>query len=123
MSDTIGGLWERFQGDRWTWLWDADPDDGFSVADVATWTDPVITMRRGDRTTDPLVASTTEDPATIVDLCDFANGIVGWEVLPAVTSTVTAGTVWVELEVKIDGNETTVIHHEVEIRSEIAVRP
>lgn len=121
-STTLGGLWDRRQGDLWTWVWVGD--DAESLTDMAAWSSPLVEIRRGETASDPLVASTT-DGSILLTGTDLENGQLGWVVLPAVSSLIAPGRTWLEVEVFVDGADTplTIIHEELRVLPQVAVRP
>lgn len=114
-------LWTRVRGDDWRW--------SFSTTDnVETWDEVTLLVQIRDKATSAgtLVATsnTAEDvTANITVAADFESGLLSWHLADTVTDTITAGLYWLEVELEVGGDLTTVLSHVLNVVDQVSVAP
>jgi len=113
-------LFHRVRGDDWRW--------SFTTADtVSGWASPVVQIRTGPAQTDTLVASSITVGALTANVtitADFAAGTLAWHVQDTVTSSISAGFYYLEVEALVDGDKVTVLPARMlRVVDQVAVTP
>ncbi len=113
VGDSEGGVWERFQGDDWTWEWT-------TTDDVSTWSDLRVTIRASRSSTATVLATTEAVPATITTTgTNFAGQTLAWQVADTVTDDFPPGACWIEAEVLVGSNVTTILSRSMRVLPQV----
>ena len=115
--------WSGVRGDYWHRRW-------VRMTGSSTLADPVVEIRNGPQETAPLVASSVvarqlaEVAAIDLSATDLGSGILDWVILATESVKIApAATYRIEVEVKRDGHEATIMSHAWQVLPQVAVRP
>lgn len=114
-AETLSDVWTKVRTDDWHWTWT-------TTSNVSSWSDPRITIRTSRSHTATVLATTEAVSPTITTTgTNFSSGTLAWQIDHTVTTTFDPGLYWLEVEVLIGANRTTVLSHSLRVRDEVAV--
>jgi len=114
-AETLSDVWTKVRTDVWHWTWT-------TTSNVSSWSDPRITIRTSRSHTATVLATTEATSPTITTSgTNFSSGTLAWQIDHTVTTTFDPGLYWLEVEVLIGANRTTVLSHSLRVRDEVAV--
>jgi hypothetical protein len=97
-AETLTDVWTKVRTDDWHWTWT-------TTSNVASWSDPRITVR-----------SSRSSSGT-----NFATGTLAWQIDHTVSTTFAPGLYWLEVEVLVGANRTTILSHSLRVLDDVAV--
>lgn len=114
-AETVSDVWTKFRGDDWHWTWT-------TTSSVSTWSDPRVTLRESRSHTATVLATTEAvSPSITTSGTNFSTGTLAWQIDHTHTVTFDPGLYWLEVEVLVGANRTTVLSHPLRVLDEVAV--
>jgi hypothetical protein len=114
-AETLSDVWTKVRTDDWHWTWT-------TTSNVSTWSDPRITIRESRSSTATVLATTEAVAPTITTTgTNFSTGTLAWQIAYTVSTTFAPGLYWLEVEVLIGTDRTTILSHSLRVRDEVAV--